>query len=140
MRLPASICETPKAITSRRMLRRLAGRKDQAGVGNRQPQDGHQPLEILVADQMHRIELDALGRTQSGKADRVRADVVVFLQVQGVADQPEHLEPPVVQPEEGPDANVVALGLHGPGDAVEPPEIVALPRAGRVDAPYVAWW
>ena len=29
--------------------RRLAGRADQAGVGNRQPQDGHQPLEIGVA-------------------------------------------------------------------------------------------
>ena len=32
--------------------RRLAGRADQARVRNRQPQNRHQPLEVVVADQM----------------------------------------------------------------------------------------
>ena len=49
-----------------------------------------------------------------------------------MAHQPQQLEPPIVEPEEGPDAHVVALGLDRAGHAVEPPEIIALPRARGV--------
>ncbi len=48
--------------------------------------------------------------------------------------QRQHLETPVVQAEEGADAHVVALRLHGPGDAVQPPEIIALERVAGMDA------
>ncbi len=95
---------------------------------------GHQPLEIGVADQMLLVQPHALRRPQPREADRVRADVVVLLQVQGVAHQGQHLEPPVVQPKQGPDAHVVAPGLHRPRHAVEPPEIIALAGAGRMHA------
>ena len=64
----------------------------------------------------------------------MRPDVVVLLQVQGVGHQAEHLEPPVVQAEQGPDAHVVAAGLHGAGHAVQPPEIIALAGAAGMDA------
>ena len=118
MRLPASICETPKAITSRRSAGALAGGEDQARVGHRQPQDRDQPLEVVVA---HAGSVSsrshAAGRPQPREADRVRADAVVLLQVQGVADQAQHLEPPVVQAEQGADAHVVAARPPSPGSA-----------------------
>ena len=81
-------------------------------------------LNSSSLDQIGFVELHAAGRPEPGKTDRVRADVVVLLQVQGVAHQAQHLEPPVVQPEQGADAHVVALRLHRPGHAVEPPEVV----------------
>ena len=114
--------------------RRLAGRADQPVYGTAQPQDRHQPLEVVVADQPALVELHAPGRPQPREADRVRAAVVVLLQVQGVAHQAEHLEPPVVQAEQGADAHVVAARPPSPGPAVEPPEVIALARAGRMDA------
>ena len=79
------------------------------------------PLELFVADQMPLVEPHAMRRTQSGKADRVRSDVVMLLKVQGVADQPQHFEPPIVQTEQRADAHVVATGLHSARNAVEPP-------------------
>ena len=80
------------------------------------------------------VELHAAGRPQPRKTDRVRPDVVVLLQMQGVAHQPEHFESPVVQAEQGADADVVALGLHRAGDAVEPPQIIGLVRVLRMNA------
>ncbi len=55
-------------------------------------------------------------------------DVVVFLQVQGVAHQAQHLESPVVKAEQCANAYVVALGLHGAGYAVQSPQEVRLVR------------
>ncbi len=64
----------------------------------------------------------------------MRSDVVVLLQMQGVAHQPQHLESPIVQAEQRPDADVVALRLHRPGDAVEPPQIITLVRVLGMNA------
>jgi hypothetical protein len=47
--------------------------------------------------------------------------------------QRKHLEPPIVKPEQGPDAHVVAFRFHRPGDAVEPPEIIVFASVDWVD-------
>ena len=83
---------------------------------------------------MRFVQFHSMRRPQPGKADRVRPDVVMLLQVQGMGNKPQDLEPPVVQPEQCADTHVVALGLHRPGYAVEPPEIIPLARVGRMHA------
>ena len=49
--------------------------------------------------------------------------------MQSVSHQPQHLEPPVVQPEEGADPDVIDTRLHRPTKPVEAVQVVAL--AGR---------
>ena len=89
-------------------------------------------LKSRSLDQVLLVDIHALGRAEPREADRVRPDVVMLLQVQGMGHQPQHLELPIVQAEQGPDAHVVAAGLHRPGQGIEPPEIIALPRLPRM--------
>ena len=113
----------------------LACRQDQAGVGHRQAQDGDQALELVIADDAGALEGRPGGRPQPREADRVRADAVALLQEPRVGDQPEGVETPVGQADQGADADVVAAGLHGTAEAVEAVEEVALAGVGRVHAP-----
>ena len=132
MRLPASICETPKASTSRRNSAGSRAVRIKPVYGTDSRKMATSRLKSRSLTRCCSSMIHALGRAQPREADGVRPDVVMLLQVQGMGHQPEHLELPIVQAEQGPDAHVVAAGLHRPGQGVEPPEIIALPRLPRM--------
>ncbi len=112
----------------------FARRKDEAGVGHRQAQDGDEELEVLVTHQVAVAEIDARGGTQARKADGVRTTAVAILEKNCVADQAKDIEAPICQAEESTNAKVILAHFEGAAEGVEAPQVVALERVARMHA------
>jgi len=113
---------------------RFAGGENQAGIGHRQAQDGDDAQHLVVADLPARIDLHAGGRTQAWEGDGVRTAAVAVAQVGGVGDQTQHLEAPVVEAEQGAQADVIAARAHRSAEPGQAPAVVGLARPGRMQA------
>ena len=111
----------------------LARGEDHAHIGHRQAQDGDEPLEVGVAQRVLGLEGAVAGVLEAREGEGVRADPEGLLQVDGVGQQRQGLETPVVEAEEHAQAHVVAARFHGPVLPVEPPQEVRLGPA-LVDA------
>ena len=107
-------------------LGRFPCREHHTGIRHREPQNGDEPLEVLVAHHVARIQGTIAGVLDSREGEGVRADMIPFFQVNGVREEPHRLEPPVIEPEQRAEADVVAPALHGTVLAVQSPEKVGL--------------